>query len=86
MPTPEPPPAWQPLSMSTWLSSSSRESRATSCRAYRENRIERLKEIVLSELSGTVAPLLREDYERLLESASRHEVAAKTQRKRPIKR
>ena len=35
-------------------------------RAYTENRIERVKEAVLSELAGTVTRLVREDYERLL--------------------
>lgn len=36
-------------------------------RAYRENRIERLKEAVLKELSGTVARLVRQEFDRVME-------------------
>ena len=52
-------------------------------RAYRENRIERLKEVVLSEVSGTITRLLREDYERTLESARHHQIQGKTRKRRP---
>ena len=55
-------------------------------RAYRENRIERLKEAVMTELSATVTRLLREDYERLLQAeAPRAPLLAKP-RKRARKR
>lgn len=46
-------------------------------RAYRDIRIERVKEAVLSEVSATVARLVREDYERILATESRRSAIAR---------
>ena len=51
-------------------------------RAYGENRIERVKEAVLSELSGTVTRLVREDYERLLKKPGPQQPLRKPSRRR----
>lgn len=56
-------------------------------RAYRENRIERLKDAVLKELSGTVARLVQQEFDRVIEPEGQHSGPAKPPpRKRPRKR
>lgn len=52
--------------------------------AFRENRIERVKETVLSELSSTVSRLVREDYERFTGQAA-PSVKRSLTKKRPTK-
>ena len=52
-------------------------------RTHRENRIDRLKEAVLRELSGTVADLVRREFDKIAKS---DEAPSRRRRKKPVRK